>query len=495
MHKEMWAGKQILILGLARQGTALARFLAQAGAKVTVSDLRGEAALADRLAELADLPIRYVLGEHPFSLLDGTDLLCLSGGVPLNIPIVAEARQRDIPLSNDAQLFLEHCLAPVIGITGSAGKTTTTALVGEMCRAAFSSPPLGGKEGGRQQRRVWVGGNIGNPLIADLAKIKPSDWVVMELSSFQLEVMRTSPHIAAVLNVTPNHLDRHGTMETYIAAKRNIVAHQKPGDFALLGYDDANARSLALETPARLVFFSGGAEVEEGAFKTNGELTLRLGGVDREICQTSKVRLRGRHNLLNVLAACALSRLAGVPLPVMRQVVTTFTGVEHRLELVRELDGVQWYDDSMATAPERTLAALRSFEEPIVLLAGGRDKKLPWEEFADETARRVRRLVTFGEAGPMIARIVKARLNGATPLLSHLGHRPVGADAPAGGDGGERRLEGITQAKTLEEAVETAARLTQPGDIVLLSPGGTSFDAFHDFAERGDKFKELVRSL
>ena len=254
---------RVVILGLARQGTALARFLALAGAEVTVSDLQDEAALADYLAELADLPIRYVLGEHPLSLLDEADLLCLSGGVPVDVPIVVEAQRRGILLSNDAQIFLEQCPASVIGITGSAGKTTTTALVGEMCRAAGL--------------RTWVGGNIGNPLIADLDQIRPGDWVVMELSSFQLEVMTVSPHIAAVLNVTPNHLDRHKTMEAYIAAKRNIVAHQRPEEFALLGYDDANARALALETAAHLLWFSGGAEVDEGAFRTNGELTLRLG--------------------------------------------------------------------------------------------------------------------------------------------------------------------------------------------------------------------------
>jgi len=404
----MLAGKRVVILGLARQGTALARFLVQAGAEVTVSDLRDEAALADYLAELAGLPIRYVLGKHPLGLLDRADLLCLSGGVPVDIPIVVEAQQRSIPLSNDAQLFLEHCPAPVIGITGSAGKTTTTALVGEMCRAAGLLPPA---SGGVVVGRTWVGGNIGNPLIADLDRIKPDDWVVMELSSFQLEVMTVSPRVAAVLNITPNHLDRHKTMGAYIAAKRNIVAHQKPEDFALLGYDDANARSLALETAAHLLWFSGGAEVDEGAFflkaGTNGELMLRLGGVDRKICQTSEVRLRGRHNLLNVLAACVLAGMAGVPVERMRQVATTFPGVEHRLELVRELNGVRWYDDSIATAPERSLAALRSFEKPIVLLAGGRDKKLPWAEFADETVRRVRHLVTFGEAGPMIAQVVE----------------------------------------------------------------------------------------
>jgi UDP-N-acetylmuramoylalanine--D-glutamate ligase len=455
-------GKRVVILGLARQGVALARFLAHVGVKVTVSDLQDEAALADAMAELSDLPIRYVLGEHPHSLLDKADLLCLSGGVPVDVPIVAEARRRGVPLSNDAQIFVEHCPTPVIGITGSAGKTTTTALVGEMCRTAGF--------------RTWVGGNIGNPLITDLDQIRSDDKVVMELSSFQLELMTTSPHVAAVLNITPNHLDRHETMEAYSAAKRNIVAHQGPEDFAVLGYDDANARALALDTAAQLYWFSGGAEVEQGAFKTNGSLTLRMDDHDRTICYASEVKLLGRHNLLNVLAASAIAGLTGVTLASVRKVATTFTGVEHRLELVRELGGVRWYDDSIATAPERSLAALRSFDNPIVLLAGGRDKELPWGEFAGEATHRVRHLVTFGEAGPMIARVVKRSLNG-------------GAGQPG------LTLEGITQVETMEEAVEVAARLVQSGDVVLLSPGGTSFDAFQDFAQRGDRFKELVRNL
>jgi len=460
LSKDKLAGKRALVLGLARQGTALVRFLVKVGADVTVSDLREKTALADQVAELADLPVRYVLGEHPLGLLDGADLLYLSGGVPVDIPIVVEAQRRSIPVSNDAQLFLERCPAPVIGITGSAGKTTTTALVGEMCRTAGL--------------RTWVGGNIGNPLITDLDQIKPDDWVVMELSSFQLEVMTISPHVAAILNITPNHLDRHKTMESYIAAKRNILAHQKPEDFALLGYDDANARSLAIETAVQLLWFSGGAEVDVGAFRTNGELTLRMGSSDRVICLASEVKLRGRHNLLNILASSVLARVAGVPVEAIQQVAKTFTGVEHRLEWVRELGGVHWYDDSIATAPERSLAALRSFDEPIVLLAGGRDKALPWEKFADEAVQRVRQLVTFGEAGPMIARMVKREAKRKK---------------------GKVGLEGIAQAETLEEAVETASRVARSGEVVLLSPGGTSFDAFRDFAERGDRFKELVRQL
>ncbi|MGD1995326.1 MAG: UDP-N-acetylmuramoyl-L-alanine--D-glutamate ligase [Anaerolineae bacterium] len=456
-------GKRVVILGLARQGVALASFLARVGAEVTVSDLQEEAALADRLEELADLPVRTVLGGHPESLLEGTDLLCLSGGVPVDVPIVVEARRRGIPLSNDAQLFLERSPAPVIGITGSAGKTTTSALVGEMCRAAGLP--------------TWVGGNIGNPLITELGRIGPEDKVVMELSSFQLEIMNVSPHIAAVLNITPNHLDRHKTMDNYIAAKRAIVAHQGPEDYAVLGFDDANARALALETDARPFFFSGGAEMDEGAYKTNGELALRLAKAETIICQADEVRLRGHHNVLNVLAACAICGIAGVPVEAMRQAIRTFTGVEHRLEEVREIMGVRYYNDSIATAPERVVAALLSFDEPTVLLAGGRDKKLPWDGFASEAMRRVRHLITFGEAGPMIARVVEERI-------------AKGQERAEG-----RRLEQITRVSTLEEAVQAADQLARPGDVVLLSPGGTSFDAFQDFAERGERFKELVRNL
>ncbi len=451
-------GRRVVVLGLARQGVSMARFLARTGARVTVSDLKTKSELADRIAELADLPIRYVLGEHPLSLLRGTDLICVSGGVPLDIPLLVEARRKGIPLVSDAQLFLERCPARVVGITGSAGKTTTTALVGEMCRKAGLP--------------TWVGGNIGNPLLDDLERISPQDVVVMELSSFQLELTSVSPPVAAVLNITPNHLDRHGTMEAYIAAKRRIVAFQKPEDWAVLGFDDANARALALATPARVVFFSRGVQLDQGAYKTNGQLALRLGGREEVICERGEVRLRGDHNLLNVLAACALSAIVGVPVEAMREVIRTFPGVEHRLEFVREWRGVQWYDDSIATAPERVVAALRSFHEPIVLLAGGRDKKLPWEEFAQETVCRVRVLVTFGEAGEMIAGKVEAARRSTSGVL-----------------------ESVVQVQTLEEAVEAAARLARPGDVVLLSPGGTSFDAFRDFAHRGERFKELVRAL
>ncbi|HQE17203.1 MAG TPA: Mur ligase family protein, partial [Aggregatilineales bacterium] len=255
------AGKRVLVLGLARQGTALAKWLVDIGAHVTISDLRTEDELADALADLDGLPIQYVLGDHPMHLLTRTDLVCLSGGVPLDIPIVKEARKRGIPLSNDAQLFMERCPCHVIGITGSAGKTTTTALVGKMCEEAGMLP--------------WVGGNIGNPLISDLAYIKPNDIAVMELSSFQLEIMTASPHIAAILNITPNHLDRHKTMEAYIEAKARILDNQIAGDVAVLNRDEPNAYNLRSRAEHELSFFSATVPVEVGAWLVGEKVVCR----------------------------------------------------------------------------------------------------------------------------------------------------------------------------------------------------------------------------
>jgi len=453
------AGMRVVILGLGRQGSALARWLVRQGAEVTVSDRQPAERLQGFLQSLAGLPIRYVLGDHPLSLLEGCDLLCLSGGVPLDIPIVQEAIRRGIPLANDAQLFLERCRGWTAGITGSSGKTTTTALVGEMCRAAGL--------------RTWVGGNIGNPLIEFVEEIGPEDRVVLELSSFQLEIMTVSPRVAAVLNITPNHLDRHKTMEAYIAAKQRILDFQDVEDVAVLGYDDPNARSLAAAVRGRLRFFSREREVARGAFLRDGVLFLRLGADAWPICRAEEVRLRGRHNLWNVLAAAVIAGSLGADVGAIREVATAFAGVPHRLELVREVGGVRYVNDSIATTPERVRVALAAFEEPLVLLAGGRDKHLPWDEAARDIARRVRVLICFGEMGDRVAEAVRA----------------------ARAQMGEAALERVERVGTLEEAVALAARLARPGEVVLLSPGGTSYDAYRDFEERGAHFRRLVEAL
>jgi len=284
-----------------------------------------------------------------------------------------------------------------------------------------------------------------------------------------------SPQIAAILNITPNHLDRHPTMEAYIAAKAHILEEQESNHTAVLNLDDAVTRQTGQEignSRQRVVWFSldAGREVEEGAFLRGEELVLRLAGREAVVCQAKEVKLIGRHNLANLLAACALAGVAGAPVEAMSQVATTFAGVEHRLELVRERDGVRWYNDSIATSPERAAAALRAFAAPVVLLAGGRDKHLPWGEMAALTQRKVRHLILFGEAAGLIEQAMQAASRAEQVCEIH-------------------------RAGTLEGAVELAAQLAQPGDVVLMSPGGTSFDAYRDFVARGEHFRELVKAL
>lgn len=454
------AGKRVVILGLARQGTALARWLCSVGAKVIVSDLRAEAELADVLADLKDLPITTVLGEHPAYLLTSADLVCLSGGVPVDAPIVQEAVQRGLPLSNDAQLFLERCPCHVVGITGSAGKTTTTALVGQMLEADGRLP--------------WVGGNIGNPLIADLPYMKPADIAVMELSSFQLEIMTASPHVAAVLNITPNHLDRHQTMDVYVEAKARILDNQLAGDIAVLGRDDAHAYDLRHRAQFEIAYFSSKIPVDVGAWLVGDRLVCRPQftlPMDT-VCTVAEVPLRGAHNVLNVLAACAIAGAAGASTRAMRQAILAFQPVPHRLEVVREWMGITFVNDSIATAPERVIAALQAYEgESLVLLLGGRDKKLPWGDLLKLAVRQCHAIITFGEAGRMIAEQAAAE-------------RIV--------QGTDTRVE---QASALDDAVGLAAQLAGEGDAVLLSPGCTSYDAYYDFEERGEAFRRIVNSL
>jgi UDP-N-acetylmuramoylalanine--D-glutamate ligase len=454
-----WNGKRVLILGAARQGLALARWLALHGARVTLSDTRGTEELRLARESLAEVPIDWALGGHPLTLLDSTDVLCLSGGVPLTLPIVEEAVKRGIPLSNDSQIFMEAVPCRTIGITGSAGKTTTTTLVGRMAKNAYGE-------------KAYVGGNIGDPLINYVDKMQADDLAILELSSFQLDQMTISPNVAAILNITPNHLDRHGTMEAYSAAKARLLEFQSQQDIAVLGRDDKGAWGLRNQVRGKLYTFSL-RELDEGlngTYLQDGLLHLRDGDIYMPLMLQEKVLLRGDHNVSNVLAAFAIGQAAGLPLDAMLEGVEGFRGVPHRLELVRELRGVHWYNDSMASAPERSLAAIRSFEEPIVLLLGGRDKNLPWEDLMRLVSERVDHVVLFGEAAEKIRKTVE-----------RLGLR-------------EKRFT-LAQADGLHEAVLQAAAVAEAGDVVLLSPGGTSFDQFKDFAERGERFREWVQEL
>ena len=461
---ENWAGRKVVIIGAARQGLALSRFLAQKGAEVILNDRRSDDELQGVRDELAPLKITWVTGSHPFELLDGADLLCLSGGVPLDLPIVQEALQLNIPLSNDSQIFLEEAPCPVIGITGSSGKTTTTALVGEIARQHFALR--------KPDRQVWVGGNIGNPLIDDVEKMHPDDLAVVELSSFQLEIMTKSPQIAAILNLTPNHLDRHNSMAEYISAKSHILTHQSPGDIAVMNRDDLRVRKLFHEIKGRQFTFglTPPHDRQDATYINRGRLYLQASGQVAKIIKADLVNLRGTHNLYNVLAAIAISAGAAFSLQAIYDGIVAFEGVPHRLELIGEWGGASWYNDSIATSPERTIAALESFDEPIILLAGGRDKNLPWQDLAGLIHQKVDHLVLFGEAAGLI-------------------------QAAIGNKGAELRPLTVDLCEGLQQAVNKAAEHASPGDIVLLSPGGTSFDEFIDFEDRGKRFKQWVKEL
>jgi UDP-N-acetylmuramoylalanine--D-glutamate ligase len=441
-------GQRALVIGLAREGLDLTRFLTAHGANVVVSDQRSAADLAEAIEALGTAArVELRLGGHDLSHLDGVDIVYASPGVPPEHALLEEARRRGIRLSSLVELFFALCPAPVLGITGSAGKSTTTSLVGEMFL--------------RAGRDVFVGGNIGRPLLGKLDEMSDRSWVVMELSSFQLEPLQVSPRIAVVTNVTPNHLDRHATMEAYWAAKGQILAHQTASDFAVLNADDA--WTLRYRPRGRTLRFSLDGVVE-GAYLA-GDTLMLLG---EPLVSSDEVPLRGRHNLANVLAASAAAHAAGIQRDAMRAAIRAFQGVAHRLQTVAEHDGVKFVDDSIATAPERSIAALQAYDEPLVLIAGGRDKHLPMDEWARLIARRVKHVVLLGEMSDLVA------------------------DAIRTADGG---YQAISRTATMAEAVQEAARVARTGDIVLLSPGGTSYDMYRDFEERGRDFSQAVNAL
>jgi UDP-N-acetylmuramoylalanine--D-glutamate ligase len=475
-----WKDKRVIVIGAARQGIALGRFLLIHGARVVINDQKTSNQLDTARQSLNVLDghnasrIEWVLGSHPISLLDGADVVCVSGGVPLDLPLIKETQHRGIPLTNDSQIFLEECPCRTIGITGSAGKTTTTSLVGKIADTAINSSP----DGEALYRKVWVGGNIGSPLIAVVDDMEANDLAILEISSFQLELMTSSVNIACVLNITPNHLDRHATMEAYIAAKSRVLEYQTEHDTAVLGRDDPGAWRLLEKVNGKICSFGRAMPPEgmQGAFIEGEWVCLWDGETVTRVLRQSEIPLLGWHNVENVLAAYTISHAAGLPTKAMREAIIAFTGVPHRLEWVNFWKGADWYNDSIATAPERVMAAIHSFESPvdihrpIVLLAGGRDKNLPWNDLAELIHARVDHLILFGEAAGKVAAAVGNNEHCTRPYT-------------------------IEMCTGLEQAVKVAARVVEPGDIVLLSPGGTSFDEFRDFEERGEAFKRWVLNL
>jgi UDP-N-acetylmuramoylalanine--D-glutamate ligase len=463
-----FAGKNVTVVGLGIEGVDFVRYLARRGANVTISDSKPPDKLADRLHDVEGLPVSLSLGSNDNAAVTNAEAVFVSQSVPLDLPAILQARERGIPLHSMVGLFLELAPGPVVGITGSSGKTTTTALVAEMLRA--------------DERPVFVGGNIGVGLLEHLPSLRPYTWSVLEVSHTQLQLVDRSPHIAAVLNITPNHLDRF-SWDDYCRLKSNLIRYQAPEDIAILGYDDPETRTLQAEVRGRLLWFTmgdtisrssasggrgaGGEGSGEGVFVRSGIATARMDGREEPLFPLASVALRGRHNQENAVAAAAIAVACGVSPDAIAVAVSAFRGVPHRLEYVGEVAGAKYYNDSIATTPERTLAGLRSFEEPIVLLLGGRDKQLPLDDMAREALKRCRGIVLFGESAEL--------------LQKALGRQPNKRNVP------------IARVETLAEAVSSAREMAQPGDVVLLSPACTSYDAYENFEQRGEHFRGLVQ--
>jgi UDP-N-acetylmuramoylalanine--D-glutamate ligase len=449
--REALSGRAVTVVGLARSGVAACRLLLALGARVTGTDVRVADALSPEARALGTGGVRLVAGGHSPEAFEAAELVVVSPGVPGDHPALAACRVRGVPVLGEVELAYRAMTAEFVAITGTNGKTTTTALAGALLA-----------ESGRP---VLVGGNIGRPLAAEALRFPADGWVVAEVSSFQLETTDAfRPRVAAVLNVTPDHLDRHGSLASYAEAKARIFRSQGPEDWAVLNADDPGAAALASHVRARLLWFSRRQPVTEGAWVREGWVTLRLGAGDEPVCPIDDIFLRGAHNLENALAATACAGALGVAPGRIRVAIKAFRAVPHRLEWVRDRGGVAFYNDSKGTNVDATLKALAAFDEPIVLIAGGRDKGQRFDALAGAARGRVKAAIVIGEG--------RATLGPALRAVTH-----------------------VEEAVSMGEAVRRAAALAVAGDVVLLSPACASFDLFHDYEHRGAVFAEEVRAL
>jgi UDP-N-acetylmuramoylalanine--D-glutamate ligase len=446
------AGRRVTVVGLARSGVAAARLLVRAGARVTAADAKPLDALGAEVPALAPLGVRVVAGAVPATVFADAGLVVVSPGVPVDAPDLAPARAAGIPLIGELELGWRATEAEAVAITGTNGKTTTTALTGALLAAG--------------PRPVLVAGNIGTPLAAHALELPATAVAVLEVSSFQLETVAAfRPRVAAVLNVTPDHLDRHRTLEAYVNAKARIFENQTADDRAVLNADDPLARRLGAGIRAQVVPFSRRQPLERGVSVQDDMIVAAVDGERRTVCPVAAISLRGAHNVENVLAAVACALAAGAPPESLEGAIRAFRAVAHRIEPVRHLDGVAYVNDSKGTNVESTVKALESFTERVVLIAGGQGKGQDFRPLAGAARGRVSHALLIGVDGPAVAAALEAAGVPATPCPS------------------------------LAAAVEAARRLAVPGDVVLLSPACASFDMFASFEHRGDTFRRLVQDL
>ncbi|MDD3765760.1 MAG: UDP-N-acetylmuramoyl-L-alanine--D-glutamate ligase [Eubacteriales bacterium] len=438
--------KNVGVLGIGVSNTPLICMLSQMGAKVTARDKKNFDDLGDTGAKLKSLGVRLVLGEN---YLEGIneDIIFKTPGMRIDIPQLVQAKNRGSIITSEMEVFFDVCPAEIIAVTGSDGKTTTTTLIYEMLKAEGFT--------------CHLGGNIGKPLLSEIYNIKPEHKVVVELSSFQLHTMKKSPSVAVVTNLSPNHLDMHKSMEEYIAAKENIYKYQNLGDVLVLNFDNEITKSFACKAKGKVISF--GTDKTNDVYVDNDSIYFK----STHVLNCRDIFLPGKHNVENYMAAIA-AVYGQVSDKTIKKVAKTFGGVEHRIEFVREAGGVRYYNDSIASSPTRATAGLYSFDQKVVLIAGGYDKEIPFEDFGKVIAKRVKTLILLGATAEKIK----------TAVENAQGEKPE-----------------IIMSESLEQAVKTASSVAQKGDVVLLSPACASFDMFKNFEERGKMFKKLVMEL
>lgn len=451
-----YENKKVLVVGMARSGIAAAQLLRASGALVTINDSKTEEELGDTLEVLRGLQLEWKLGCPADGLLAGQDVLVISPGIPIDTPFVQEARRMDLYVTGELEVAWQLSRGTLVAVTGTNGKTTTVSLLGEIFRNAG--------------RVTHVVGNIGYPYSLAAMISREEDVFVCEVSSFQMETADTfHPRVALLTNITEDHLNRHGTMEVYTEMKMRMFANQTREDWAVFNADDPGLRGLSERVRSRVLEFSRKKTVREGAYVRDGEVILRLNGQERTVCRTEEIRIPGPHNLENALGAVCCAAVMGVPVPVIRYSLKTFKGVEHRIESVRVLDGVEYFNDSKGTNVDSTLKAVETMTRPTVLILGGYDKKVSFEALSREIMEKqdiIRETVLIGATAPQIEDSL----------------RRAGYDH-------------ITHAQTLREAVELCREMAEPGWNVLLSPACASFDMFRDYEERGRVFKKIVNEL
>ena len=459
MKTESFKGKKITVMGLGLfgGGVGAVKYLVSQGAEVTVTDLKSAEELSASLKRLDDLPVKFKLGKHDEEDFVNVDMLVVSPAVPDDSKFLEIAFKNSIRIDSELSIFFRLCPAPIIGITGSNGKSTTTSLLGEML-----------KESGI---KTWVGGNIGISLLENLEEIETDDVVVLEISSFQLEYLariKASPHISIVTNIAPNHLDRHKTMENYIGIKKAIINYQQNDDYAIMNYDDPILKEW--ETKGRRLWFSTTKELEHGAFLKNNEIIINHNSKRTVIPCSTQINIKGIHNWQNIMAASYAATLMHADVESIKNAITGFTGLEHRLEYVHTINEVQYYNDSKATTPEAAIAGIKAFDSPTILIAGGYDKQVSLHQFAQECVRNTKCVILIGDTAKTIQKLIQ--------------------DIK-----GEKTKPEVHMAASLDESVKKAFEVAEPGDIVLLSPACASFGMFTNYEERGKKFKVLVSQL